>query len=104
MDGANSPDSQFHSQSGFSISNLKERLTSQRSVLHLPASDRVGSNFDPRQEGLTLLPSFINIKHGVFEAGMIGTRFQDWSEINRHAAFSQPSQSITHEPEIWIRK
>jgi hypothetical protein len=35
---------------------------------------------------------------------MAGTRFQDWPEINRHAAFSQPSPSIKHRTEIWIRK
>jgi hypothetical protein len=54
MDGPNSPDSQFHSQSDFSKSNLEERLTSQRSAIHLIASDRIGSNFDRPQEGLTL--------------------------------------------------
>jgi hypothetical protein len=37
-------------------SNLKEKLTSQRSAIHLTASDRVGSNFDPPHEGLALLP------------------------------------------------
>jgi hypothetical protein len=56
MYGANSSDSQFHSQSGFSKSNLKERFTSQRSAIHLATPDRVGSNFDPPQEGLTFLP------------------------------------------------
>jgi hypothetical protein len=56
MDGTSSSDSQFHFQSGFRQSNLRERLISQQSAVHLAASDRVASNFDPPREGLTLLP------------------------------------------------